>query len=79
VGRIVIFLFVLLYNSCKLSKISSRSSNVQVRREVFPNRQIFKGFLIFDDQALFVGQMQQTNKAVACGDISQGLFWVDGL
>jgi hypothetical protein len=64
---------------CKLYQKSSCASNIQVRCEVFPYSQVFKRFLVLNDKTLFVGEVQQTDEAIACGNVRHSLFWVHGL
>lgn len=54
-------------------------TNTQISRKVLSNRQILKVFVIIDDQALLVCQMQDADEAVRGRNIGHGLFGVDCL
>ena len=36
---------------------------------ILPTHQFFKALLVFDNQALFIGKMQKTNKPETCADV----------
>lgn len=51
--------------SCmQLSKEHLLATNAQIGRKVFSNRQVLKVIVIVNDEALLVGQMQNTNETV---------------